>query len=88
MEELALWIRVLLAWNIAGFFFLAILWAESFKFLDDNNILNPCCIYKKFNVNYFGCALLALIFNLLCPLISIVYWLSKIIYFSCTVGRK
>lgn len=88
MEELALWIKILLVWNISGFFLLVILWAESFSLWDDYCLLHPYWIYKKFNVNYFGCGLLTMLVNLCCPFISVVYWSWKFIYFICTVGRK
>ena len=46
--------------------------------------LNPLEVYKNYRVNYFGCFVVVLFFNLLCPLISISYWFYKL----CTVGRK
>lgn len=88
MEELALWIKILLVWNICGFTLLAILWAEWLCISDDKCLLHPVWLYRKFKVNYFGCGLLTLIFNLLCPVVSVVYWLWNFIYFICTVGRK
>lgn len=36
------------------------------------------------NLNWFGAICLALAYNLLCPLVSIVYWFCKL----CTVGRR
>lgn len=47
-------------------------------------ILNPKCIYEVTNVNYFGCAVLTILLNLLCPIVTICYWF----YILCTVGRK
>ena len=46
--------------------------------------LNPMWLYRNFKVNYLGCALLTVTYNLLCPLGAAYYWLIYI----CTVGRK
>ena len=46
--------------------------------------LNPMWLYRNFKVNYLGCALLTVMYNLLCPLGAAYYWLIYI----CTVGRK
>ena len=46
--------------------------------------LNPMWLYSNFRVNYFGCALLTVLHNLLCPLGAAYYWLIYV----CTVGRK
>jgi len=46
---------------------------------------NPLWLYGYYtNLNWFGCVMLALGLNLLCPPISICYWFYKL----CTVGRK
>lgn len=46
--------------------------------------LNPCWIYKHYQVNWLGCILLFLWYSLLCPLGLIIYWFYKL----CTIGRK
>ena len=46
--------------------------------------VNPFWIYKEIKVNWFGAFLIAIILNLLLPLISIMYWIYKL----CTVGRE
>ena len=48
------------------------------------NFVNPKVIYNYLKVNWFGVWLLAIICNILCPIVAIVYWFYKI----CTVGRK
>ena len=48
------------------------------------DFVNPFSLYKNIEVNWFGAFLIAIILNLLFPLISISYWIYKI----CTVGRK
>jgi len=47
------------------------------------NELNPIWQYRTRKVNWVGAILLSMFWNLLCPIISIVYWLYKI----CTIGR-
>ena len=48
------------------------------------SFVNPIVIYNKIKVNWFGAIVLAVIFNILLPAISIPYWIYKIF----TVGRK
>lgn len=47
-------------------------------------LFNPKSIYENIEVNWFGCILLTIFFNLLCPVISGGYWF----YWLCTVGRN
>lgn len=49
---------------------------------------NPLWWHKHYKVNFIGVFFLTLIFNLVCPLLSIAYWLVKLIKWICTVGRK
>lgn len=46
--------------------------------------LNPIWQYKTRKLNWFGAILLSMFWNLMCPIISIGYWLYKL----CTVGRS
>ena len=55
---------------------------------DSISYLNPVWLWKKYKVNLIGCFFLAIIFNILCPLVSIIYWVVKFIGWICTVGRK
>ena len=50
--------------------------------------LNPVWLYENYNINFFGAFLLMLLFNLICPAVTIIYWFCKLIKFICTVGRK
>lgn len=50
--------------------------------------LNPLHIYKHNRVNWFGAFMVAILYNLICPGMSVYYWVCKFIYFICTVGRK
>ena len=72
----------LMVWSLGGAIILGLLGVVD-KF-DDFSFLNPIKIYKTYHVNYFGAALICIVYNLLCPIGSIGYWIYKI----CTVGRK
>lgn len=69
---------IFIEWNVVGFI-IALLSMDSTGF----EYLNPCWIYHHYHVNYFGAALLFIVFNLLCPIVSFCYWFYKI----CTVRR-
>lgn len=71
-----------IVWSLLGALFLVIVGVLD-KF-DDFSFVNPIKIYRTYHVNYFGAALICIIYNLLCPIGSICYWIYKI----CTVGRK
>lgn len=75
-------------WNIFGFIIYITIQVEATYHTDDYLLLNPCDVYNRWNVNYFGCALLTIIFNLLCPVLSIIYWICKFMKFICTVRRR
>ena len=79
---------ILFFWNMVGFVIYLGIQLTATMITKPYTLLNPCDVYKLWAVNYFGCALLTLIFNLLCPVMSIIYWLRKFIYFICTVGRR
>lgn len=48
------------------------------------SFVNPFVIYREFEVNYFGAALICILANILLPVIAIPYWIYKI----CTIGRR
>ena len=50
--------------------------------------VNPLHIYKHNHVNWFGASMVALWYSLLCPVGALCYWVYKIIYTLCTMGRK
>ena len=81
-------ITLLAAWNILGFVILLISAVCScgwFGLTDGFEFVNPCYIYKHCtSVNWFGAAMLALFFALICPVGAVCYWFYKL----CTVGRK
>ena len=81
-------IAILFAWNMIGFVVYAGIQLDATWHTDDYHLLNPREIYELWDVNCFGCVLLTLIFNLLCPAWSMVYWFSKFMKFICTVGRR
>lgn len=71
------YIFIFLVWNVVGFVTVLMFDSTGFEYV------NPCWIYRHYHVNYFGAALLFIVFNLLCPIASFCYWFYKI----CTVGR-
>ena len=71
-----------MVWSICGAIILGLLGVVD-EF-DDLSYVNPIKIYRTYRVNYLGAALICIIYNLLCPICSIGYWIYKI----CTVGRK
>lgn len=73
---------ILFAWNLFGFIILGN-WVLEGP-LDFSHILTPTGLYKHYKINYFGCFLLTLLANLLCPLFTIGFWFYKL----CTIGRK
>ena len=72
----------LMVWSVGGALILCICGVLT-KF-NDLSYVNPIKIYRTYRVNYLGAALICIIYNLLCPIGSIGYWIYKI----CTVGRK
>ena len=82
-------IGIFFAWNLFGFIIYAGIQANATMFTYyDAELLNPYDIYELWKVNYFGCTLLTIVFNLLCPIWSILYWFSRFLQFICTVGRR
>lgn len=51
---------------------------------EECDFFNPVWIYNHRRVNYFGASLIGVLYNFVCPLASIYYWIKKL----CTVGRK
>lgn len=72
----------LMVWSLGGAIFLGI--GGVLSEFDNFSFMNPIKIYKTYKVNYFGAAIICIIYNLLCPIGSIGYWFYKL----CTVGRK
>lgn len=74
---------IMLCWNVSGLFAFAITQKITNTILIEDMIA-PWGVYKHMDVNWFGAIVLTLVFNLLCPIISIGWWF----YWLCTVGRK
>lgn len=62
---------------------------------DNFDFLNPKFIYDNSNMNIFGCLIVSILLNIVCPIISVLYWSFKIlaciikfIAFIFTVGRR
>ena len=70
---------IIMPWSIVGFvLFNMVIDSEGFEYV------NPVWIYKRYRVNYFGAAVICILYNLICPIGSICYWIYKL----CTVGRR
>ena len=65
--------------NGIALFFILLLCMEGVNF----SFVNPKVIYNNIKVNWFGAWLLAIVCNILFPVVSIPYWIYKI----CTIGR-
>ena len=70
---------IVVTWSVVGF-------TVSMTAIDSEGLeyVNPIWIYKRYRVNYFGAAILCILYNLICPIGSICYWIYKL----CTVGRR
>jgi hypothetical protein len=61
-------------------------WFDKFYFWE---FVNPYYVYcYNTSVNWFGATLIALCLSALCPIGAILYWIYKIIYTLCTIGRR
>ena len=65
-------ICLLFLWNIFGFMVYATILTEVNPIRREFFLFDPRVIYDLWNVNYVGCTLLTILFNLLCPIMSIV----------------
>ena len=81
------WLLIIVAWSAAGGFVLVVGSCCANKGILQMSrgweFVNPIYVHKYNHVNWFGAFLVALLYNLLCPLGSIGYWIYKL----CTVGR-
>ena len=62
---------------------------------DNFDFLNPKFIYDNSNMNIFGCLIVSILLNIVCPVIAVLYWsfkvlscIIKFIGFIFTVGRR
>jgi hypothetical protein len=84
---------VAVIWNVVGFGILYCYEESSSVYICRNSgqfmpYLNPVWLWKNYKINVIGLLFLILLFNLLCPLLSVVYWIAVFIKWICTVGRK
>lgn len=84
---------ICIVWTFIGFFILHTYEENSVEYNCSSSAdflcyLNPVWVYKHYKVNAVGCILLTILFNLICPVLSIIYWIIKLIGWICTVGRK
>jgi hypothetical protein len=85
-----IWEIILLVclWHIFGFIIWLVLgsWfnVQVIKYSFGIEFVNPLVIYERTKVNWFGAILLAMIYGVMCPVATFIYWLYKL----CTVGRR
>ena len=80
----ALW-YVFVFWNVFG---LVCLLATTVKFTAygpdyDFDRLDPVYYYRNSKLNLFGCIVVTILRNLLCPIATAMYWFCKLF----TIGR-
>lgn len=74
---------IITIWSFLGLCLLCII--PYTKHADElRDVFNPAGIYENTKVNIFGCIILTILFNILCPAMTIYYWFRWL----CTVGRK
>lgn len=82
-------IIVSIIYHIIGF--VTLCYYETKSRVYDGNVfvcyLSPVWLYQNYRINYFGCLVLTVLFNIACPLLSIIYWACKLIKWLFTVGR-
>lgn len=83
MADIILSVYLLILWSLLGLAALVTITYSRESHVPEE-FLNPVHIYRYTSVNWFGCILLTLFYNLLCPMLSVGYWLYKL----CTIGRK
>ena len=75
---------LIIVWNIIGGIVFSAIASNYGINKPDYHILSPAHIYDIHLVNAFGAVLIAIVYNILCPAITVAYWFYKL----CTVGRK
>lgn len=86
-NEITLFIALIVFWSVLGF----LIPMSTSLGKDGVCYVNPLYIYQRWKVNWFGCFLLTIVFNLITPICSIGYWIYKLILLFvklCTVGRR
>lgn len=79
------YILVLVSWSIIGFIVLLFMGeGDKIGSCDGLEFLRINWIYSQYSVNWLGALVLFILFNSLCPIGTICYWLYKI----CTIGRR
>ena len=80
------WIFLLIIWNFFGFVILAAIKEGGtggvIEYTKGWGFVNPWCVKKYNNVNWFGAFIVAMIYSTFCPIATIIYWL----YMACTAG--
>lgn len=78
---------MLIVWNLFGGVMLLILSVNRSFPGYPAEMLRYEWLYDEFNVNEFGCTMLTILFNSLCPVYTICYWFFNVLKYLFTVGR-
>ena len=78
---------MLIVWNLFGGVMLLILSVNRSFPGYSAEMLRYEWLYDEFNVNEFGCTMLTILFNALCPIYTIGYWLVRTLKYLFTTGR-
>ena len=80
-----IWIYLFI-WNFIGGLILAFMKSCNtggvLEMTDGWGFVNPKCVKRYNNVNWFGAVVVATYYTTICPVGAIIYWL----YMACTVG--
>ena len=74
--------KIFLIWNVFGMLGCGTI--ACYFGAQGMEIANPRRCYELSKMNWFGATVVSLIYNLLCPIGAVCYW----IYWLFTVGRK
>lgn len=83
---------IIIGWSVIGLMILAAI--GLFNTTKDLNFLDPVWLYDRYDrLNYLGIFFVFLTYNLASPIMSVVYWIAKLlmatkIYKIFTIGRK
>ena len=81
MTFIECFVLIFIVWNFFG----SLIWfaAHSSQYsIIDREPVNPLFNKENYAVNWFGAIMISLFFNLICPVVSLIYWFYKL----CTVG--
>ena len=90
--DIGLIVYIILGWSVIGVVLLGI--SGIIDNTKDLEFLDPVWLYDRYDkLNYFGIFFIFLGYNLISPIMSVCYWIAKLlmatkIYKIFTIGRK